>query len=78
MKVAVIAHPNSKRPRIEKDLLGTLHVYVNQPPLEGKANKAVILALAEYFNVGKTAVKIISGAKIKNKLFEIIERGYPL
>jgi hypothetical protein len=28
MKVVVIAHPNAKRPRIEEDLLGTLHVYI--------------------------------------------------
>ena len=41
MIITVIAHPNSKKPRVEKDLFGTLHIYVSQPPLEGKANKAV-------------------------------------
>lgn len=71
MKLAVIAHPNAKRPRIEKDLLGTLHVYVNAPPLEGKANKAIDEALAEYFKVKKSQIELISGAKSKNKLFEI-------
>jgi len=35
MKLSIIAHPNSKNPRIEKDLLGATHVYVNAPPLEG-------------------------------------------
>lgn len=72
MKISVIAHPNSKRPRIEKDLLDTMHVYVNQPPLEGRANKAIIESLAEYFNVKKSQVLLISGEKSKNKLFEII------
>ena len=71
MKIAVIAHPNAKRPRIEKDLLGALHVYVNAPPLEGKANQAIEKALAEYFQVKKTQVDLISGGKSKNKLFEI-------
>lgn len=71
MRLAVIAHPNAKRPRIEKDLLGTLHVYVNAPPLEGKANKAIDEALAEYFKVKKSQIELISGAKSKNKLFEI-------
>ncbi|MEK7451019.1 MAG: DUF167 domain-containing protein [Patescibacteria group bacterium] len=71
MKVSVVAHPNSKRPRIEKDLLGTLHVYVNKPPLEGKSNQAVIEALAEYFNVKKRCVMLISGERSKTKLFEI-------
>lgn len=71
MRLAVIAHPNAKRPRIEKDLLGTLHVYVNAPPLEGKANKDIDEALAEYFKVKKSQIELISGAKSKNKLFEI-------
>ncbi|MEK7165990.1 MAG: DUF167 domain-containing protein [Patescibacteria group bacterium] len=73
MKISVIAHPNSKKPRIENDLLDTLHVYVNQPPLEGKANKAVILALAEYFQVKKGNVLLISGEKSKHKQFEILK-----
>lgn len=71
MKITVIAHPNAKKPRIEKDLLGTLHVYVNQPPLEGKANRAVIEALADYFKVKRNAVILLSGEKSKNKIFEI-------
>lgn len=72
MKVTIIAHPNAKRPRIEKDLLGTLHVYVNAPPLEGKANRAVIEALAEYFKTKKSCVLMISGQKSKTKTFEIL------
>lgn len=71
MKLSIIVHPNSKKERIEKDLLGDLHVYVDKPPLEGKANKATIEALAEYFKTGKANVKLISGAKSKHKLFEI-------
>lgn len=71
MKISVIVHPNSKKPRIEKDLLETLHVYVNEPPLEGKANKAVIEALAEHFQVKRGTVALLSGHKSKNKLFEI-------
>lgn len=72
MKISVIVHPNSKKEKIEKDLLDNLHVYVNQPPLEGKANKAVISALADYFKITKSNVNLISGAKSKYKLFEIV------
>lgn len=72
MTIRLIAHPNSKKPRIEKDLLGVLHVYVNQPPLDGKANKAVIDALTEYFEVKKNSVLLLSGEKSKNKVFEIL------
>lgn len=71
MKISVVVHPNSKRDRVEKDLLETLHVYVNQPPLEGKANKATISALADYFKISKSKVNLISGPKSKYKIFEI-------
>lgn len=71
MKISVIVHPNAKRERIEKDLLDTLHVYVNQPPLEGKANNATIEALADHFKTSKSNIKLFSGAKTKYKIFEI-------
>ena len=73
MKIFVTAHPNSKRPRIEKDLLENLHVYVNQPPLEGRANKAITGILAEYFKVKKSLVRLLSGEKSKHKTYEILE-----
>lgn len=73
MKIAVIVHPNAKNPRIEIDLLETMHVYVNQPPLEGKANNAVITALADYFKVNKSSVLLVTGVKSKQKLFEILK-----
>ena len=71
MQITIVTHPNARKPRVEQDLLGTLHVYVNAPPLEGKANKAVIEALADYFKVKKNAVTLLSGQKSKNKRLEI-------
>ncbi|NTU47004.1 DUF167 domain-containing protein [Candidatus Roizmanbacteria bacterium] len=73
MKISVIAHPNAKKSHIEQDLLGTLHVYVHEPPLEGKANKAVIESLAAHFHTKKANVFLIAGEKSKNKVIEIIE-----
>ena len=72
MKISVIAHPNAKRPRIEKDLLEMLHIYVHEPPLEGKANRAVIAALADYFQTKKSNISLLSGEKSKYKLLGIV------
>lgn len=69
--VRIIAHPNSRKPRVEKDLFGDLHIYVSEPPLEGRANEAVIVALAEHFNVAKSLVRLKIGAKSKIKIFEV-------
>jgi len=70
MKIQVTAHPNSKHPRIEKDIFDNLHVFVNAPPLEGKANHAVRVALADYFHTKKSNLFLISGEKSKIKIFE--------
>ena len=72
MKINIIAHPNAKIPRIEKDLLGTIHVYVKEPPLEGKANNAIINTLVNHFRVKRSKVLLVSGDKSKNKTFEIL------
>lgn len=71
MKLEVIVHPNSRNPRVVKDLTGVTHVYVNAPPLEGKANRAVVESLASFLKVKKSQVVLISGEKSKNKIFEI-------
>ena len=71
MKVTFIAHPNSKKSRVDKDLLGDLHVYVSEPTLEGKANKAIVKVIAEYFKMKKSEVRIVTGLKGKRKVVEI-------
>lgn len=71
VKISIIAHPNSKKPRVEKDLLDTFHVYVSEPPLEGRANNAIVESLADYFKVNRNKVVMISGKKSKTKTFEI-------
>ena len=71
MRVEIIAHPNSKKPRVEKDLFGKIQVYVNRPPLDGRANEAVILALAEHFKLKKSQIQLIRGHKSKIKVFDL-------
>lgn len=73
MQINVIAHPNSKKPRVEKDLFGGLQVYVSAPPLEGKANVAVILALTKYFKVKKYQISLVRGIRSKHKIFRIVK-----
>lgn len=73
MKITVTVHPNARKPRVEKDLFGSLHLYVHEPPLEGKANRAAIDALAEHFHTKRAKVTLLSGEKSKRKLFEITE-----
>lgn len=71
MKIEVVVHPNSKNPRVEKDAIGLIHIYVNAPPLEGKANKAVVESLANFLKAKKSKIILVKGEKSKNKIFKI-------
>jgi hypothetical protein len=46
-------------------------VSVKAHPVEGRANEAITLLLAEYFKISRSQIKLISGATSKRKLFEI-------
>ncbi len=46
-------------------------VRVKEPPKEGKANRAVIKLLADYFKVSQGQITITSGFSSRNKTIEI-------
>jgi uncharacterized protein (TIGR00251 family) len=52
---------------------GTLRIRVNQPPVEGKANKALIKFLAKVLDVRKSRIEIVAGEKGLDKIISILE-----
>ena len=72
MKINVRIKPRSKRPKVEKTEDGYV-VCVSEPPIENKANKALIESLSCHFDVPKSRIRIVSGLKSKNKVIEIVE-----
>ena len=70
MKVIIKVKPNSHQEKIEKTEKGYL-VYIKEPPVENKANQAVIKVLANYFKIPKSQISILSGLKSKQKVIEI-------
>jgi len=46
-------------------------VAIKEPPIQGKANAAIIKALAAHFNIPPSAVQLISGFSSKQKIFNI-------
>jgi len=72
MKIKVLAKPNKKEKKIVKVDETTYKVYVTEPPEDGKANKAITEALAEYFAVPKSNVQLMFGETAKEKIFTII------
>ncbi|MDD5173992.1 MAG: DUF167 domain-containing protein [Candidatus Omnitrophota bacterium] len=71
MKITVKVKAGAKQAKIEELSENSFSVWVKEKPQEGKANYAVREALADYFNIPKSRVTLISGEKSKTKLFEI-------
>ncbi|MCM8822652.1 MAG: DUF167 domain-containing protein [Candidatus Omnitrophica bacterium] len=71
MRFIIKVKPYSREEKVVENQDRSLIVYVNEKPVEGKANSALIKLIAEYFDVPKSAVKIVSGHKSRNKIVEI-------
>ena len=50
---------------------GVLRVKVTAPPVEGKANQAVVVLLAAHLRVSKSSIRIVSGEHAPLKLVEV-------
>lgn len=72
MKIFVKAKPNAKEEKIEEIGDGHFAVCVKEPPVQGRANAAIIKALAEHFIVAPSRVRLISGFSARQKTFEIL------
>lgn len=72
MKLHVDVKPNSKKPGIEKITETHWQVRVRVPPVEGKANRAVIEMVAKETGVPKSLIKIVSGESSRKKTLELI------
>lgn len=73
MKIFVKVKANARDERVELEGQNHFKVFVKALPVEGKANAAVISAVAKYFKVPQAEVKIISGAASRNKVIKISE-----
>lgn len=70
MKISVKVTPNSKAEAVTKEG-DTFLVRVKEPAKEGKANRAVIKLLADYFGVQQRQVTISGGFGSRNKVVDI-------
>jgi uncharacterized protein (TIGR00251 family) len=76
VKIFIKVIPNAKKNEIVEDVVDmlevrTIKIKVNQPPEDGKANKALIEILSKYLNVKKNQIQIIIGETSRNKVVKI-------
>ena len=71
MILSITVKSNARHTSIEKLSDGSYRISVNVPRVEGKANEAVVVALAEYFSVPKSKVTLLKGIRGRRKRVEI-------
>jgi len=70
-RIQIRVKPGAIRPGIEPGDGGALIVRVREQAEGGRANAAVIEALADYYDVPKRAVRIVRGMTSRHKVIEI-------
>ena len=70
IKIRVI--PNAKKNRMVEEP-GRWKVYLTAPPAGGRANKKLIVFLAESLSVKSSKLRIVLGQKSRDKLVEIAD-----
>ena len=70
MRYTIRVIPRAKQNKVvEED--GRVKVYLIAPPVEGRANQALIEVLAAHFQVRKGEIRIVRGEKSRDKVVEI-------
>ncbi len=70
--IKVKVFPGSKKREVVKKSEDSFEVKVKAKPVRGEATKETIIALAAYLNIPESVIRLIKGAKQRNKIFEII------
>lgn len=69
--ITVHARPGAHEAGIEVMGEHEFRVSVTQQPIKGAANRAIIMVLAQYFQVPPSLITVIRGATSRKKLIQI-------
>ncbi len=71
MLVHVRVSPNAKEARVTEAGHASFEVRVDEKATGGRANKRLVEILAEHFGVPKAKVRIVKGARSREKVVEV-------
>lgn len=74
-RIAVRLQPRASRNEVYGERGGAILVRVNAPPVDGKANQALIRLVAAKLGIAKSGISLIRGESSRNKIFEIESLG---
>jgi uncharacterized protein (TIGR00251 family) len=64
-------HPGARKNAITGTLDGALKIALTAPPVDGKANEALIAFLADQLRIPKSSITLTSGQTSRQKTLEI-------
>ena len=67
----VKVQPRAKKNAIAGEVGEALKLAITAPPIEGRANQACIIFLAELLNVPRSSVTIAAGQSSRNKVIRV-------
>lgn len=71
MRVSVKAKAHAKRTSVKQTGKDRFEISVREAPEHGKANDAVIRALAKHLGIAQSRIRLVSGTAGKRKVFEL-------
>ena len=78
----IYLQPGAKKTEVAGTHNGYIKIKINSPPVDGKANAALIQFLSDFLDVPKSSVTLMSGQKSRIKKvglarFELATSGWP-
>jgi uncharacterized protein (TIGR00251 family) len=71
------AKPNARQNSLQRLADGTLQVRIKAPAQDGKANEEIVKFLSEFFDLPKSAIRVVTGHGAPFKKIEVnAEDGY--
>ncbi len=75
MKYRIKVIPRASKNEVQVLGKNELKVKLTAPPVDGKANQALIALLADYFQVKRTSIQLISGETSQHKWVKVIQNS---
>ena len=70
MILSIKVVPGARKNLFKEEAAG-IKVYLTAPPVDGKANEALVDFLAEHYGIRSSRIEIIKGLKSRNKVINI-------
>ena len=72
MKLFIAVKLRAKEEKVEKIDNTHFTVATKEPPIQGRANRAIIKTLADYLNIAPSRLQIVSGHTSRQKIIEVL------